>query len=159
MYSAVIIDDEDDGINVLNQFLNDFTSVKVKVTGTATSLDEGIQIIKNTNPDLVFLDIDMPGNAPNYMAYYLNDENIDRFMSSLFIQKTENFSDISICTDGIDTFNTSSEINAFDFLIKDKSLIKSEAMLSRKCNILENKGINHKDDFTIVRIIFTDEVA
>ena len=68
MYSAVIIDDEDDGINVLNQFLNDFTSVKVKVTGTATSLDEGIQIIKNTNPDLVFLDIDMPGK--NGMAIY-----------------------------------------------------------------------------------------
>ena len=68
MYSAVIIDDEDDGINVLVQFLSDFTSVKVKVTGTATNLDEGIQIIKNTNPDIVFLDIDMPGK--NGMAIY-----------------------------------------------------------------------------------------
>ncbi len=68
MYSAVIIDDEEDGIHVLVQFLSDFTSVKVKVAGTATNLDEGIQIIKNTNPDIVFLDIDMPGK--NGMAIY-----------------------------------------------------------------------------------------
>jgi len=68
MYSAVIIDDEEDGINVLVHFLRDFTSLKVKVTGTASNLDEGIQIIKNTNPDIVFLDIDMPGK--NGMAIY-----------------------------------------------------------------------------------------
>ena len=68
MYSAVIIDDEEDGIHVLVQFLSEFTSVKVKVAGTATNLDEGIQIIRNTNPEIVFLDIDMPGK--NGMAIY-----------------------------------------------------------------------------------------
>jgi two-component system, LytTR family, response regulator len=68
MYSAVIIDDEEDGIHVLVQFLSEFTTVKVKVAGTATNLDEGIQIIRNTNPEIVFLDIDMPGK--NGMAIY-----------------------------------------------------------------------------------------
>jgi len=68
MYSAVIIDDEEDAINVLVQLLNNFTSQKVKIAGTASNLDEGIQIIKNTNPDFVFLDIDMPGK--NGMEIY-----------------------------------------------------------------------------------------
>lgn len=68
MYSAVIIDDEEDGIHVLVQFLSEFTTVKIKVAGTATNLDEGIQIIRNTNPEIVFLDIDMPGK--NGMAIY-----------------------------------------------------------------------------------------
>ncbi len=75
MYSAVIIDDEEDGINVLAQLLNDFTSIKVKVMDTATNLDDGIQIIKNSNPDIVFLDIDMPGKNGMAIYNYFNEPN------------------------------------------------------------------------------------
>lgn len=60
MYRAVIIDDEQDGIDVLKQFLNNFTSFNVKVAGSATNLKDGIHLIKQNEPEVVFLDIDMP---------------------------------------------------------------------------------------------------
>ena len=60
MYSAVIIDDEEDGINVLKQLLKNFTSLNIKVAGVATNLKQGVQLIKQNEPEIVFLDIDMP---------------------------------------------------------------------------------------------------
>ena len=64
MLSVVVIDDELVALNLLASLLNNFTSIQLKVVGKATNLTEGIDLIKNTNPDLVFLDIEMPdGNG------------------------------------------------------------------------------------------------
>lgn len=55
---AVIIDDEPDAISVLKQLL---TSIEgVDVIGTATSANAGIELIQAQNPELVFLDVEMP---------------------------------------------------------------------------------------------------
>lgn len=55
---TVIIDDEPDAISVLEQLL---TGVEgVTVSGTATSANEGIELIQAQKPELVFLDIEMP---------------------------------------------------------------------------------------------------
>jgi len=64
MLSVVVIDDELLALNLLTHLLNKFTSVQLKVVGKATNLREGIELIRNTSPDLVFLDIEMPdGNG------------------------------------------------------------------------------------------------
>ena len=64
MLSVVVIDDELCALNLLTFLLNNFTSVQLKVVGKAMNLNEGIELIKRTNPDLVFLDIEMPdGNG------------------------------------------------------------------------------------------------
>ncbi len=64
MLSVVVIDDDLLSLNLLTHLLNNFTSVQLKVVGKATCLHEGIELIENTNPDLVFLDIEMPnGNG------------------------------------------------------------------------------------------------
>ena len=68
MYRAVVIDDEKDAINVLVNLLGSFTSINVKVFGTAMNLEEGIDQIKKIKPDIVFLDVDMPGK--NGLAIY-----------------------------------------------------------------------------------------
>ena len=64
MLSVVVIDDELLSLNLLTHLLNNFTSVQLKVVGKAMNLNEGIELIKHHNPDLVFLDIEMPdGNG------------------------------------------------------------------------------------------------
>ena len=63
MLKTVLIDDEVDAINVLSELLVKFTSIPIKVVGTANNLDDGIEIIKSTKPDVVFLDIDMPNKS------------------------------------------------------------------------------------------------
>ncbi len=64
MLTVVVIDDELMSLNLLVHLLNNFTSIQLKVVGKATNLAEGILLIKNTNPDIVFVDIEMPdGNG------------------------------------------------------------------------------------------------
>lgn len=64
MISVVVIDDELMSLNLLAYLLDNFTSIQLKVVGKAMNLNDGIELIKHTNPDLVFLDIEMPdGNG------------------------------------------------------------------------------------------------
>ncbi len=60
MITCVIIDDEQN--NILNlQMLLQKHCPNISVLATAMSADEGIAIIKKHQPDVVFLDIQMPG--------------------------------------------------------------------------------------------------
>ncbi len=75
MLSVVVIDDELCALNLLTFLLNNFTSVQLKVVGKAMNLNEGIELIKRTNPDLVFLDIEMPdGNGMEIFNHQLSQK-------------------------------------------------------------------------------------
>lgn len=60
MLTAVIVDDESRNIDVLSRLVTDFCT-DVSVVGTASSVDDACILIKETKPNLVFLDIEMPG--------------------------------------------------------------------------------------------------
>lgn len=57
--NAVIIDNEKEAILLLVELLTDFTSVKI--VGTASNLDDGVKLIRSTKPEIVFMDIHLPG--------------------------------------------------------------------------------------------------
>jgi two-component system, LytTR family, response regulator len=73
MIRAVIIDDESKAITALNQLLSNFVTVPVKIVGTAMNLEDGVKTINSTNPDVVFLDIDLPDK--NGLEIYNSFEN------------------------------------------------------------------------------------
>ena len=60
MYTAIIIDDEQNGRIALKQKLADYCP-GLQLIGEADSGKEGIQLIGQLHPDIVFLDIEMPG--------------------------------------------------------------------------------------------------
>lgn len=60
MLRVVIIDDEETAIYLLSNFLGNLSSFEVKIIGTALNLEDGVELIKKTQPDIVFLDIKMP---------------------------------------------------------------------------------------------------
>ena len=60
MIHAVIIDDEKSGIKSLELLVNKFAP-DVKIVATCTDPVQGIEIINSFRPDIVFLDIYMPG--------------------------------------------------------------------------------------------------
>jgi two-component system LytT family response regulator len=63
MINCIIIDDEPANIRVLKKLLLEFCPDTL-VTGSASDADEGEKVITKLQPDLVFLDIEMPyGNA------------------------------------------------------------------------------------------------
>src|SRR6476469_1834099 len=58
---AIIIDDERLARTELRKLLQDFP--EIEVVDEASNAEEGIQKIENHNPDLIFLDIQMPGKT------------------------------------------------------------------------------------------------
>ncbi len=62
MLKIVIIDDEPDAIAVIKGLVEMFCT-DVLIAGTALSAVEGVGVINNTKPDVVLLDIDMPGGT------------------------------------------------------------------------------------------------
>ena len=61
MIKAVLIDDERLARTELRKLLSDFP--EIEVIGEAANASEGIDVIENLQPDLVFLDIQMPGKT------------------------------------------------------------------------------------------------
>ena len=61
MHKAIIIDDERLARNELKKLLQDFP--EIEVIGEAANAAEGISKIEELNPDLIFLDIQMPGKT------------------------------------------------------------------------------------------------
>jgi len=61
MMKAVIVDDEPKAITSMSMLIENYCK-NVQVVGTATSAFEAVSIILKEKPDVVFLDINMPGH-------------------------------------------------------------------------------------------------
>lgn len=66
--TAVLVDDEPKAIDNLKILLKGFCK-NVKILGTATSVDKAIPIIEKVQPDVVFLDIEMPKKSGFELIY------------------------------------------------------------------------------------------
>lgn len=71
MINAVIIDDEQNNIDNLQLLLSKYCS-EVNIVGHALNATGGEKLIKQRSPDLVFLDIQMPGENGFEMLKSLN---------------------------------------------------------------------------------------
>jgi two-component system LytT family response regulator len=59
MENAIIIDDEYNVRKGLSAMLHEFCP-KIKIVGEAASVREGVELINTLNPDLIFLDVQLP---------------------------------------------------------------------------------------------------
>jgi two-component system LytT family response regulator len=59
MLRAVIIDDEPDAVQFIDSIINEYCD-DVEIVGKAHSAREGVDTIRDSVPDLVFLDVQMP---------------------------------------------------------------------------------------------------
>jgi two-component system, LytTR family, response regulator len=99
MYKALIIDDERLARNELKKLLSDFS--EIEVIGEAANADEGIEKIDSLVPDLIFLDIQMPGKTGFDML-----QELDRAPHVIFTTAYDEFA--------LKAF----EVNALDYLMK-----------------------------------------
>ena len=99
MHKALIIDDERLARNELKKLLQDFP--EVEVIGEAANAHEGLEKIESLSPDLIFLDIQMPGKTGFDMLLEL-----ERAPHVIFITAYDEFA--------LKAF----EVNALDYLMK-----------------------------------------
>jgi two-component system LytT family response regulator len=99
MQKAIIIDDERLARNELKKLLLEFP--KIEVIEEATNAKEGIEKIEMLNPDLIFLDIQMPGKTGFDML-----QELDRIPQVIFTTAYDEYA--------LKAF----EVNALDYLMK-----------------------------------------
>ena len=73
---VIIIDDQQYFIDMLTELCRS-ANLQVKILSTALNANDGFIAIKNENPDLVFLDIEMPGKSGLEMIKEMGDRNFD----------------------------------------------------------------------------------
>jgi len=86
MIRVVIIDDERDAINSIELIINEYCT-NAEVVGTAASAADGRNIILSQQPDLVFLDIEMPRGNGFDLLEMLPERNFE----IIFITAYNNF--------------------------------------------------------------------
>ncbi len=121
MLTALIIDDEEKGRIVLKQKLA-VHCPNVSVIGEADGGDSGKAMIETFRPDVVFLDIEMPGTNGFDMLNNLNEKNFHLIFTTAYNQyaiKAIKFA-------------------AFDYLLKPIDIEELKAAISRIPNIKPN---------------------
>lgn len=96
---AIIIDDERLARTELRKLLQDFP--EVEVVDEASNAEEGVQKIESHNPDLIFLDIQMPGKTGFEML-----QELDHAPAVVFTTAYDDYA--------LKAF----EVNALDYLLK-----------------------------------------
>jgi two-component system LytT family response regulator len=99
MIRAIIIDDERLARNELKKLLMDFP--EIEVIAEATNAAEGVEKIDSLNPDLIFLDIQMPGKTGFDML-----SELERAPNVIFTTAYDEYA--------LKAF----EVNALDYLLK-----------------------------------------
>lgn len=74
--NSIIVDDEKHGRENLAGLLAQHCS-NVEVLGSANSVESAIELIKETSPELVFLDIEMPKASGFQLLEYFNEINFE----------------------------------------------------------------------------------
>jgi two-component system LytT family response regulator len=85
MKTAIIIDDELKGRIALRQKLNDYCK-DVLLVGEAGNGEDGIRLIQQVKPDIVFLDIQMPRMNGFDMLQRLPQKNFDLIFTTAYDQ-------------------------------------------------------------------------
>lgn len=83
IFSCVIIDDTPQCISILTKLIDKYFP-EVKIKGTAKSVQEGISLIKKTDPEIVFLDVEMPGENGTALFDYLEEPNFETIFTTAF---------------------------------------------------------------------------
>ena len=77
---AIIVEDEANSREILRNYISKYCP-NVKLLGEAANIDEGLKLIQKQEPDLVFLDVEMPfGNA-----FDLLDKVPNRTFETVFV--------------------------------------------------------------------------
>lgn len=139
MQKAIIIDDERLARNELKKLLQEFPDVEV--IGEAANANEGIEKIESLNPDLVFLDIQMPGKSGFDML-----TQIERAPHVIFVTAYDEYA--------LKAF----EVNALDYLMKPvepkrlaDALLKVKQKDEEEMLSYNNRGMLHENDQVFVK--------
>jgi two-component system, LytTR family, response regulator len=129
MIRALIIDDERLARNELKKLLQEFPDIEI--VAEAANATEGIEKIDSLNPDLIFLDIQMPGKTGFDML-----AELDKAPDVIFTTAYDDYA--------LKAF----EVNALDYLVKPIEPRRLADAL-QKLHLEEGRSVLHESDDVI----------
>lgn len=128
MIKAIIIDDEISGIATLKFLIESYYSERVDIIETASNLKEAVDKVRKSKPDLIFLDMEMPGEFGYQLKEMVDLKNIAVIITTAH----KNY--------GIESL----KMGAIDYLLKPidpDDLEKTLAMVEDKINEYRRNNI------------------
>ncbi|MEP6674292.1 MAG: LytTR family DNA-binding domain-containing protein [Ferruginibacter sp.] len=125
MLKAIIIDDEQHCVDVLNAMLQKKFADEIELAGSASNAVDGRELIALKKPDLVFLDVEMPNETGLDLLMTL--EKID--FEVIFTTAHEQYALKAI------------KLNALDYLLKPFSIDELEEAI-KKCKEKKSNSLN-----------------
>lgn len=116
MLRAVIIDDEQKAIKSIELIVKEYCK-NITIVGEASSAAEGMQVIKDVKPDLVFLDVEMPGGTGFEMLDKIEERSFDVIFVTAYNHyaiKAIKFSAVDYILKPIDIYEFISAVNRIE---------------------------------------------
>lgn len=130
MYKAVIVDDERDAIESIKLILAEHIDF-IEVVGCAQNVDDARRIIQTADPDIVFLDIEMPGGSGFELLEGLSERNFQVIFVTAYNQYA------------IKAFKYS----AIDYILKP---IDIDELVNAVCKIKSSSNHNVEDKINLL---------
>jgi two-component system LytT family response regulator len=134
MYKAIIIDDEEMARTLLKGMVQEYCPT-IEIVDLCKDLPNGVKSIRKYRPDIVFLDIEMPGHSGLELLDFFNEDEID--FSIIFVTAYNQYAIQAFKLSAVDYLLKPVEINDLKNAIK---LIEKQTN-TQKLNVLrENLG-------------------
>lgn len=131
-FKTVLVDDEPPAVQRLLELTAQFPSV-FDIVGTASGVNEAIQLINNRKPDLLFLDIQMP-----VMTGFEMLKKIDRIPLIIFCTAYDHYSLEAFETNSIDYLMKPVKLERLSQTVEKLGRLKNEFSSDKVLQILEN---------------------
>jgi len=127
-FTAIIVDDEQEARDILTSLIADHID-DVQIIAKADSADKGIELIEAEDPDIVFLDIDMPGKNGFEVAKSISVHNLK--CTVIFVTAYNQYA--------IDAIKCA----AFDYLLKPVSISDLKDCITRYKGTKRVENLQH----------------
>lgn len=129
MKKVLIIDDENRTRNLISNMIQSF-GLDIETIPEGENVKSGIEAIKKHNPDIVFLDIQMPDGTGFDVIQSIPDKNFE----VIFITAHEEFAIKAI------------KFSALDYLLKPVDPLELKAALEKALNAVDNQNDSSQYD-------------
>ncbi len=151
---ALIIEDEANSREILRNYLDKYCG-EVSLLGEAATIDEGLELIHREQPDLVFLDVEMPfGNA-----FDLLDRVPDRSFETVFVTAYNQYAMDALNNHAayylMKPINIDELVKAVRYVaeIKEREVALADRILVPKLNRVEGKiTLPQQDGFQVLNV-------
>ena len=126
---TTIIDDEPDAVNFISSIIAEYCP-GLQVSGKAHNIKEGIQIINDIKPELVFLDVEMPNGTGFDLLTHFPEKNFD----VIFITAFNHYAIKAI------------KFSAVDYILKPINIHEFIEAVSRVIDKRDNNTIRDNDN-------------